>query len=1040
MTAQPLSTRVSSPLFAHLIPSLALAVVVTVLFWWNPFGRPPQFATFHVLMKSDVAGQALLVAGVDHIDIHKATRISQPVEGGNRQNHLQFSIPTGRLHGFSLNLLDKPAEVELQQCWITDQAGELLLHVPLADLLPSLQGHGARLTENGLRFQTVANGALAGLRYVPSLPIELAVEPPPPFWEIVVVFLGTLVGFTALSSALVPRRDQIARTLTRWGGWCVANPVKAILLAAIASVLLSTFPVVFCGKSFVSPNNGMLLLYDKFPTVPDSPGGGVENSVGSDIGATMYWHLPASIISYRALFRDGELPLWNRYNWSGVTFLGQGMTMLGDPLHWPAVLTGGAAWAWDLKFVLAKILFALGVGLVVRRATGSVPVALLLAMSAPWIGFFAYRFCHAAFFSLCYAPWILLAWLEGIFASTLRRAALWAGALLVANWWQLSSGTAKEAVAFIVLLNAVGGLAMLMAAQPWRWRWQRLAVFGWASVLFVLLSAPFWFVFLAALGKAWTVYDSIQVYQLQPGLAVGLFDDIFHRQVMPIEFLFNPSSNFFMLLAVAWALVRIRTLVREPLFLAALIVALVTAIFVFGIISPSITAAIPFFNRIYHFDDTFSGVLFILFFVIGGFGLRECWARRDKAEWVGDGVCVMVLIGLLLANYFGFMQAGHHIARGFLAAGETIPKSPFFVAYVSVIVIAVMLFPWALRLALRDRRAGPAWGLVALCMFAALHFRHGMYLETRFDLYTMNPKTRMDLRDLHSPALDHLREVRKEPARVFGLDWVFTPGFSIVPGLETTSGPDPLLNPKMIELCDTLGVPRVNAWHHAMSTDSYKLIRRELDFLNVRYLLNSVGEPHPDGARLLGSYDLNLYESDTAWPRAFFTDAAYSSPNAQVLAAMIDKGDGRPFAAFPPDTLRAIALPPKDLAERVINKAQNYRLTSNTTSFEIDAPSRGVAVLMEANDREDVQAFVDDHPAPSLTVNHVFRGVAIESPGHHRVRFAYWPRALGPALVMGALGLLGLLASIVIWFRLRSSERGEELPEPTHSACASLTP
>ena len=60
---------------------------------------------------------------------------------------------------------------------------------------------------------------------------------------------------------------------------------------------------------------------------------------------------------------------------AALTLLGQGQSMIGDPLHWITILAGGATWAWDLKFVLAKLLFAFGIGLLVRAATGRLGVA-----------------------------------------------------------------------------------------------------------------------------------------------------------------------------------------------------------------------------------------------------------------------------------------------------------------------------------------------------------------------------------------------------------------------------------------------------------------------------------------------------------------------------------------------------------------------------------------------------------------------------------------------------------------------------------------
>ncbi|MEP6669100.1 MAG: hypothetical protein ABJF10_08110 [Chthoniobacter sp.] len=1041
MTATPATSRAPSLLFAHAIPGLILAVVVTVLFWWNPFGRPPQWATFHVLLKSDVAGQAQLLPDVDRTGLHKGHLLSQPVEGGSRLNHVQFKIPAGRLCAFVLNGLDRSAEVEIQKCWITTGSDEVAAIIPPATMQLSIADARAGSVAGSVRFHTKKGEVLTGLHFTPRPPIDLSIEPPPPLWEIAVVFLVTLVGCVLISVGLVNRREAMVRALSRARAWCEARPRCALLAAAMLSVMVCAFPVIFGGKSYVSPNNGMPLLYERFPTVPGSPGGSIENPVGSDIGATIYWHFPASMIEYRAIFQDGEFPLWSRYTWCGVTFFGQLFTMIGDPLHWLTIITGGAAWAWDTTFIVAKILFALGIGWLVWRMAGSLPVALVCTLSAPYLGFFAYRFCHASNFAVCYAPWLLVPWIEAARARTHRQAALWAGLLLFVDWCQINSGTAKEPMILVLFLNAVGGWIMVTEHQSWGWRLRRLGMFAGANVLFVLLSAPLWLVFLEALGKAWTPYDEPQIYQVQPGLAIGLFDDIFYRQIESIEFHFSQSANFFVLLGVAWAFIRIRTLVRDRYFQGALLAAIPAAALIFGVIPPWIAASIPLIKNIYHFEDTFSCVLFVVLFIIAGFGLRECLARRNSPQWFGDWVCVMGLVGVLLAGYFGFIQATHRVARSFLPPGESIPKSPFFVDYATVLIIALMVLPLALRAAFRDRLAGPAWALVAVCMFATLHFRHGMYFETRFDLYTMNPKTRMDLRDLHSPAVDAIHAATAtEPARVVGLDWTMTPGFSTVLNLETISGPDVMQDPAMLYLASGLGITRTYVWRLIVASKGYEQVHRGLDFFNVRYLLNDLSEPAPGGVRLVGSYDLNLYESETAWPRAFFTDAVVPFQGVQDLCNQIQRGDGRPFAAVLPELRARLPLPSKDAAQRVVTKAEKYRLTNNTTTFEINAPSPGMAVLSEFNPDGDILASVDGQPVPCLRANLVFRGVYIEKPGRHVVKFAYWPRLLGPALWIGAVGLVGLLVSIGYWFRVGVRRAGTVPAKTVSPTCLTNSP
>jgi hypothetical protein len=50
--------------------------------------------------------------------------------------------------------------------------------------------------------------------------------------------------------------------------WAESNPRRAIASIAFVAALVSSYRVVFCGMSFISPNHGATLLYDKYPTLP----------------------------------------------------------------------------------------------------------------------------------------------------------------------------------------------------------------------------------------------------------------------------------------------------------------------------------------------------------------------------------------------------------------------------------------------------------------------------------------------------------------------------------------------------------------------------------------------------------------------------------------------------------------------------------------------------------------------------------------------------------------------------------------------------
>ncbi len=1031
-TSKPASSG-PSPLFRRLLPALLLACFATIVFWWNPFGPQPEHAYFHVLLEASVPGDVRLAVNIDGTGLRKETAQSQTITGGE-VNHVCFVIRAGKLSKFLLTPLTTEGHVDLLRCWMTTENGDLAATLTPASLARALPGAMPVDASGAVRLPSRLGSVTTGLEFKPEPPIDLALTPPPPFWQIGLVFVLVLVAglFLPQAATRIAWRKHGARLLR----WAHRRPRTAILAVAVASVTVSCFPVVFCGKSFVSPDNGIQLLYERFPTVPGARGGRVENPSNADNGAIFYWHLPASIVQHRAIFEDGEFPLWDRYNWGGVPLWAQCMSMLGDPLHWPAVISGGAAWAWDFKFVAAKILFALGIGLLVLVTSRSLTASLLLTLSAPFIGFFAYRFCHPGIFALSYAPWILLPWLEAVRAPTRRSLAGWAALLIFANWWQLNSGTAKESSAFLLCLNAAGALALLGAPIAGRERAVRFGVFAWASFLFLLLSAPLWLVFLDALGKAWTFYDRPQIFQIQPGLFASLFDDIFSRQLVPGEFFSNPSANFFVLLGAAWALVRIRILARDRSFLAVLVTAVGAAAIAFGVISPLFLEQVPMIRNIYHFDDTFSGVLFILLFVLAGYGVRECHRRMRLPEWRGDWILVLCFVGVLLAAFFGLAQAAHRMGATFHKVGETYPLSEFFWEYGSMLVVALAILPWAWRAVRLRQPAAATWFLVACAAWATLHFRFGMQLVTSFDGYAMNPKQRLDLREIPSPAIQQITKAMTEPARVSGIDWVMT-GTNVSTRFEVIDGADALQNPAMRDLIKGIGLRDIWSWRLLVLRQDFARVHRGLDMLGVRFYLDKLGKGGGlPGLRLLGSSDLDVLESETAWPRAFFTDSVLAYRDMPEMMRLVEEGDGRPFAVMLPADRSRLPLPAADFAQRKIIPAHGYRLTQNTTTFEVEAPVPGVAVLGEAWLPGDIEATVDGQTADVLRVNHAFRGVLIKQPGRHVVQFRYWPVALDRALWMALAGAVGLLGSA--WMILRRPRNGEEVAFQSVPAPASV--
>jgi hypothetical protein len=235
--------------------------------------------------------------------------------------------------------------------------------------------------------------------------------------------------------------------------WSTRHPILAIILVSLLAVVVNCYPVVFCGRSYVSPACAGPLVYGWWPPLPE-----IKNllppaqSHRSDTWATMLWGVPVGFIESRSLLQDGKLPLWNRYSHAGDTLIGQAISMLGDPLQFIVILGRGSAGAWDLKFLAAKFLFCVGFGLLILRLMGNRPLSVIYAVLAAYCGVFFTIDNHPVFFAFSYAPWILLSALALLDLQS-ERYVRWGMVWLLVNFACFNAGFVEAAVILIGGLN-----------------------------------------------------------------------------------------------------------------------------------------------------------------------------------------------------------------------------------------------------------------------------------------------------------------------------------------------------------------------------------------------------------------------------------------------------------------------------------------------------------------------------------------------------------------------------------------------------------
>jgi hypothetical protein len=1016
--------------------TLTVAVLVAAAFAFWPRNPGAPFL-FEVTIRSSLPGFAQLYYDLG-AGFNEPNSWRVPIEGRDREMRCQFPLPAGIYSSFRFDPTDRGNNsVTLSAARIIDRDGRLLRVLPPSQFKAVNDIEELSANDQQVTFTTAATAHDPILTLELGGPAALKSFAQPSFRTLLRRFLIAFVVMAALvagsASFLVTGVRRVTTFVSPWWqrtmAWGVAHPRGILLLGAAASVILSCYPIVFFGRSFLSPNNHShtYLLYGEMPTVPDSSQVVTDDEKGSDMGAAIWYSWPTSVAESRSLLKDHELPLWNRYDSGGLPLLGQGQSMFGDPLHWLVLLTNGAAGWWDLKYLLAKFLFAAALAFCVLQLTRHLPSAVIISFSASFIGFFSYRYSHPAFFSLCYAPLIYLAWVYLIAAQDNRRISFWLAFMVLANWTVMNSGTVKEAYVLLLAMNFAGCLTLVLSDTTKAIKKLGLALA--AQFLFVLIAAPVWMTFLHTLRNSWTVYDAGGAFQIQPSLLIGLFDDIFYRQFNADEIHLDPSANFLVLAAVLWFCFSPNSGEGRRRSWGPAITCLLALLVVFGIVPPSLIVRLPFLGRIYHVDNVFSDVAIVCLLVVAGFGLKAFWEDCHKPAFKRTALRVCAAFGCLLGIYLGTTEAAQRSSRAFLRIAEHVPKSPFFWGYSLSLILALVLVGWIARsMILRSARPWHVFSLaVALIL---LHWRHGMHLHTPFDAYVMNPQPRMDLTAGSSPAVKLISNRGQDPSRTAGLDYDFAPGYGGAIGLEQIDSADPLLNRYYKSLMDNFGAKLLFGSSQIATIDVTK-DQRLLNLLNVRYFLRGTGirTESLSSLKRIASLDLDVYESQQVWPRAFFTDRYVPYDQEEDFVDLLRSGNGLPFAAIAnndvmeDNSLRALPNQLGSPQSGAIVPAVDYRLTSNTTSFKISAPGPGVVVLTEPYISDDFKVRINGQSSSYFRVNGAFKGVVLSQAGSYTISYSYWPANFTFSLCLAAAGLAALVPLLFFAARTEHSIR-----------------
>jgi hypothetical protein len=519
------------------------------------------------------------------------------------------------------------------------------------------------------------------------------------------------------------------------------SPTLTILVGALVALCLSNYPIIFLGKSHFSPGYKVPMVYSGFPYVPGYHSQETEQ-LSADHGAGPWAALPYSRVQHRSIFIDGEFPFWNRYNSAGLPLFGQGQSQILDPLHWVVVAGKGNSWGWDVKFLLSKLLFLIGLGFALYRITESRSVTFILVLSSAFIGFNYFRFNHPAFFNLTYAPWVFFFYLQLV--KNLQRGSVsgkanflrWADwptvGIVLTSALVLFSGTPKEACILLIALHISGLLGVLGIGKTVE---QKLVHLGFLVALWItiiLMTAPHWLIFLDTLFKMSSIYDESHCYfsdsplQFMDAFFVGSSDK-------PWSW---PTVNIFIGATALMSLTVLPRLWRQSGYWMALVPLVGLLVFANGVVPDYLCEKIPFIGKIHHIYDVCFAAAIIFAVMLAGYGLRAFFddlrSNESRVKWFGY-ILIFSLVMLWWAReaYDGYALVSAPALLTMFAIGGTIGW--------------MLLVVWSYK-------TGEGFSKISVfflsCVFVLPHVYHGLHSRTgwdELDNLIINPTPRADL-------------------------------------------------------------------------------------------------------------------------------------------------------------------------------------------------------------------------------------------------------------------------------------------------------
>jgi hypothetical protein len=772
------------------------------------------------------------------------------------------------------------------------------------------------------------------------------------------------------------------------------------------------------------------------------------------------YFFPYHVVPAR-LLRDGSLPLWNPYAFSGIPLLGDGQTAMFYPPNWLFLVLPGAFalnYAVLLQFSLAGVstyLFARALGL------WRLP-AFVAGLAFMFCGFLTARVVHLSIMSGAAMIPLVLFCLDRLLASLTspgggrRPGARWLALTGLAIAAQVAAGHPQMPVYTALaaaLYTLVRGIEQVVARRSWRplvtaslalaaayvlgYAFAAIQLVPWAEAgrLSVRAAgADFGFVFgTSTTGAEWLLFLFPYLLGAHGGslfrsgewdinTAVRVWEHSGYVGVLPLA----------LALVAAWHLVELTRRAPRPAdgasqtdgarrlpgrwySLVFLVLLLATGlILAAGWHTPAsqIVYRIPVLGSLRAVERGLVLASFALT-VLAGFGLQRVLEGPQPLPWLR---LPAVVVGVVTAFFvWQALGPGRRALSGMNPADLeqlSLERPQTYVPLLLALASGLLLAWWSWR---------PGGLATKTVVVAVVLLDLGLYAVS-FNptapraLYTYRPPVMQVLPTGGEPfrkatLLVETNDVGHRMAReILALSWGMVYGVEDVNGFNS-------LQPR--RYTDYLFGPQVGDVSYGYLRD-LSLLRPDspiLSSLNVRYLLAPADlriEPGPHLRPVFGNGRVHVWENTRAYPRAYFPERVRNEMDAQaVLREVTAPGfDGRRDAVVEtpdPPAVQPSTTPAEARVRRVA--PTDLRIATSTTEPRL--------LVVSEMYYPGWRAYVDGVETPILRTNYLFRGVVVPA-GRHVVRFAYLPSSV---LTGAAVSSLALLLAGVLLHRSRQPPR-----------------